>query len=205
MIPKNFLTLRRLFLLFIGVVFLRIYQHNQLIKLSYQGQRLDRVYATLEKERNELLVKRYEQQSPARVMQLARAQGMVPLKLTQLCVLPEAPLLEFFGTGTDQATLTAFGYKPPVPKQAVRMSTAIPLKMHHSGAVQREAVQASRLSFDELLLKHEAVGLAENKLDFIADESAGIEHLLQVALRSVVEEQEQIVTVQQEGAMHVST
>ena len=161
----------------------------------------------MEKERNELLVKRYEQQSPLHVMQLARAQGMVPLKLAQICVLPGPPLLEFFGTGTDQATLTAFGYTPPVPKQAVRMSSVVPLKMHHSGTVQREAVQASRLSFDELLLKHESVGLAENKLDFIVDENAGIEHLLQVASRAIVceQEQEQVVCSQDEGVTHVST
>ena len=109
MIIKRLLSLRTLVVLAVGLIFVKIYQHNLLIKLMYQGQRCDRTYALYEKDRNELLVALYEYQSPNRIMQASQKRGMAPLKMGQIVTALPAASVDMLTTTSSAAVLLELG------------------------------------------------------------------------------------------------
>lgn len=83
---KNFFSL--LFLLCVSFVFIKIYQHNLLIKLSYEKQRQERKKEKLQHKKNHMLAKLYSLRDFKRVKKIAQAKlGLKELKLSQIITL----------------------------------------------------------------------------------------------------------------------
>ena len=76
------------FLFLIVFIFFKIYQHNKLVKVTYQKQRIDQEREHLEKENNRLLVEFYKLKDQNRVKRIAQEKlGMQEAKLGQIRVL----------------------------------------------------------------------------------------------------------------------
>ncbi len=83
MIKLKFLTI--LFLVGLSFIFLKIYQHNLLIKLSYEKQRVENEKNELKKKKSELFVKYFELSNRQLVRSKAQEKlGLQPLKLSQI-------------------------------------------------------------------------------------------------------------------------
>ena len=83
MTRTKFFTL--FFVINLFFVFVKIYQHNQLIKLSYKKQRLENKKNSLKKKKNELLVELFTLKNQQRVKKIAQEKfGMQPLRLSQI-------------------------------------------------------------------------------------------------------------------------
>jgi hypothetical protein len=97
--------------LIIGVlsVFARIYQHNSVIKLNYQNQRLEKQKSQLEKDRNELLMELYELHDPETVLTQVEQWGMAPLKVSQVMTLTTQARIDFIGTTSQEDVLQKIG------------------------------------------------------------------------------------------------
>ena len=66
-------------------IFLKIYQHNSLIKLNYKKQRFEKIKATLKKDKNELIVQLSNIKDQQNVMQnITQKFGMQNLQLSQI-------------------------------------------------------------------------------------------------------------------------
>ncbi len=102
---------RILWTVLIGFVFVRIYQHNLIIGLRYERQRLAQEIGQLEKQRNELLADWYQSQDPERLHALAcEAWGMSPVSVDRVIILePDKNDIDFIGTSSSAATLQAMG------------------------------------------------------------------------------------------------
>jgi cell division protein FtsL len=82
----NFFSL--LFLLTIVFVFTKIYQHNLIIKLNYEKQRLERKRVILKQEKNQKLVQLYNLKDFNRIKKIAKEKiGLQELKLSQIITL----------------------------------------------------------------------------------------------------------------------
>ncbi|MGP8322239.1 MAG: cell division protein FtsL [Methanosarcinaceae archaeon] len=76
------------FLFLVVFIFFKIYQHNKLVKVTYQKQRIDQECERLEKENNRLLVELYKLKDQNRVKRIAQEKlGMQEAKLGQIRVL----------------------------------------------------------------------------------------------------------------------
>jgi hypothetical protein len=106
----NQFALSKIFIV-VGVffVFTRIYQHNLVIKLNYEYQRLEKKRSQLEKQRNELLMELFEVQDPDKVLALADHCGMVPLKVSQVITLTTQPVIDFLSTYSSETVLQRLG------------------------------------------------------------------------------------------------
>ncbi len=94
----------------IGFVFLKIYQHNLIIKLNYEYQRLEKKKSQLEKDRNELLAVFLKVQAPRKVLAMARdTWGMVPLTIHQVCTIEVRPEIDFLSTTSSDDLLHYLG------------------------------------------------------------------------------------------------
>lgn len=83
MVKMKFLSI--FFLVVVFFIFFRIYQHNLLIRLNYEKQRVESEKDELKKKKNELLVKYFEIKDQHRVKTVAQEKlGMQPLKLSQI-------------------------------------------------------------------------------------------------------------------------
>ena len=83
MTRKRFLTI--LFLITISLIFLKIYQHNLLIRLNYEKQRIENKKNELKRKKNELLVEYFKLKNQHRVKKLAQENlGLKPIKLSQI-------------------------------------------------------------------------------------------------------------------------
>ena len=77
-----------LFMINLLFVFVKIYQHNLFIKLSYEKQRIENKKNNLRKKKNELLVQFFRLKDQAEVKKVAQEKwGMKPLKLSQITTL----------------------------------------------------------------------------------------------------------------------
>ncbi len=86
MTRKNFFSL--LFLLCTFFVFIKIYQHNLLIKLIYEKQRLERKKEILKQKKNHMLAKLYTLRDFKRVKKIAEKKlGLKELKLSQIITM----------------------------------------------------------------------------------------------------------------------
>lgn len=103
---KRFATPPVLMSLVIGLMFLKIYQHNLIIKLSYETQRLERKSSQLEKDRNDLLMAFYNRKDPINLQVKARDEwGMKNLTLSQVITLTAQAPIDFLHTTSHIATL----------------------------------------------------------------------------------------------------
>jgi len=83
MTKSNFLTL--FILLNIAFLFIKIYQHNQIVKLNYEKQRLENKTIELRKERNKQLITLHKLKNPRRIKKIAQNKlGMQQLRLSQI-------------------------------------------------------------------------------------------------------------------------
>jgi cell division protein FtsL len=79
-----------LFVINLGFIFAKIYQHNLFIKLNYEKQRLENKKNELRKERNKLLSELFILKNQRDVKRLAQEKlGMKPLKLSQVITLTQ--------------------------------------------------------------------------------------------------------------------
>lgn len=77
-----------LFLLTIIFVFTKIYQHNLIIKLNYEKQRLERKVVVLKQQKNKKLVKLYNLKDFNRIKKIAKNKmGLQELRLSQIVTL----------------------------------------------------------------------------------------------------------------------
>ena len=83
-----------LLVLFVVFVFLKIYQHNGIVKLAYKKQKIERMKGKLEKKRNSFLVELYKLKNQKRIVEKARSLGMVPLKPSQIITLTRCDFLQ---------------------------------------------------------------------------------------------------------------
>lgn len=71
--------------LVVGFLFVKIYQHNKIVKLIYEKQRVEKLREKSIKEKNRLLVELYKLKNPSVVRKRAsELLGMVDLKPSQL-------------------------------------------------------------------------------------------------------------------------
>lgn len=88
---------RRTMLLSLVLIFVTIYQHNQIIKLNYEKQRLAKKRIILKKEKNELMSQLAQRTNYSRISALAETKlNMVPLKLSQIITLTTQAQINFF-------------------------------------------------------------------------------------------------------------
>jgi hypothetical protein len=74
-----------LFLLNLTFIFIKIYQHNLIIKLNYEKQRVENIKHELKREKNDFRVKFFTLRNQEEVARLAQEKlGMQPLKLSQI-------------------------------------------------------------------------------------------------------------------------
>ncbi|MBD3232060.1 hypothetical protein GF322_05400 [Candidatus Dependentiae bacterium] len=83
MIKIRFLTI--LFTLNIVFIFIKIYQHNLLIRLTYEKQRIEKHKNDLKKQKNDLRIKYLTIIDQEKIYNLAKDKlGMQSLKLSQI-------------------------------------------------------------------------------------------------------------------------
>ncbi len=83
MTRKKYFVMTFMILLFF--IFIKIYQHNLLIKLNYEKQRFEKKNSKLRKKKNELLVQYFKLKNQHRVKNVAQQDlGMQPIKLSQV-------------------------------------------------------------------------------------------------------------------------
>ena len=112
MFKIRFISAHLWLLLILGTVFIKIYQHNMFIKAMYEHQRLSKVFAVVEKERNDLLVCLYEHQQPIKLMEDAEKHGMQPLQLDMIITTTQTASVDFIGTTSTARVLELCGLLP---------------------------------------------------------------------------------------------
>ncbi|MFA5074483.1 MAG: hypothetical protein WC436_00040 [Candidatus Babeliales bacterium] len=80
--------IKYLFFIFFSIlifIFIKIYQHNQLINLNYKKQKNQKMINELKKEEDNLLIYFYKLKDQEKVKLYATEKfGMVPIKLSQI-------------------------------------------------------------------------------------------------------------------------
>jgi len=98
---KKFRLLKSLVFVALAAIFIKIYQHNQIIKLSYEKQRLENKMGKLKRESNELLAVLSMLQEPGKTKKFAQEKmGMQWLSLSQVVTVTEKGLFDFYTTTT---------------------------------------------------------------------------------------------------------
>lgn len=98
---KKFPLIRTLLLFAVVTIFVKIYQHNQIIKLNYERQRLENKMGKLNRDCNELKAVLSVIQEPGKVKQCAQEKmGMKWLALSQVVTVTEHSLFDFYTTTT---------------------------------------------------------------------------------------------------------
>jgi len=98
---KKFPFIRTLAVFTICAIFIKIYQHNQIIKLNYEKQRIENKLSKLNRDCNELLAVLSVQQEPGKTKKIAQEKmGMQWLSLSQVVTVTEASLFDFYTTTT---------------------------------------------------------------------------------------------------------
>jgi len=88
---------RRTMLLSLVLIFVTIYQHNQIIKLNYEKQRLAKKRLILKKEKNELMSQLAQLTNYSRISAIAENKlNMTSLKLSQIITLTTQTQAKFF-------------------------------------------------------------------------------------------------------------
>jgi cell division protein FtsL len=80
---KKFFTV--LVCIILAFIFIKIYQHNILIKLTYKKQRLEKKKNKLKRKKNHLTVKLFKLKNYEKIEKIARNKfGMQPLTTSQI-------------------------------------------------------------------------------------------------------------------------
>ncbi len=83
MIKVRFLTI--LFVINLVFIFTKIYQHNLLISLTYEKQRIENKKNNLKKQKNDLRIQYFTMIDQEKVWNLAKSKlGLQPLRLSQV-------------------------------------------------------------------------------------------------------------------------
>ena len=176
MFKIRFISAHLWLLLLLGTVFIKIYQYNLYIKTTYEHQRLGRCFASLEKERNELLVCLYEQQQPLKLMQEAEKQGMQPLALDAIITTTQVASVDFVGTMSTASVLEQCGI-PVIVASKPEVKSSLALALRDGSPIAREradkkikqvtelAMVADRLSTLDTWLTVDVLKLAERTDD----------------------------------------
>lgn len=91
-------------------VFLKIYQHNLVIKLSYEKQRLEKKKMQLEKERNDFSVELLSLLDPEKILTKAQEEwGMKAIKINQVRAVPMRTGVDFLRTTSNDDVLKRIG------------------------------------------------------------------------------------------------
>lgn len=90
---------RILVVLVICFVFIKIYQHNLVIKLNYEKQRLEKKEALLEKQKNDLCVEYLTLREPEQLIIYAKSEwGMKAVDPAKVRVIPSSSKADFLAT-----------------------------------------------------------------------------------------------------------
>ena len=108
MINKRF---RVLTILIVVLAFFKIYQHNLLVQLTYEHQRLERHKKELEQTRNEMYISLLQRKDPDKVFAYARNKlGLQPLAINQVKVVPSGlDVIDCLHTSSTDAVLKTIG------------------------------------------------------------------------------------------------
>ncbi|MFA5306414.1 MAG: hypothetical protein WC365_03110 [Candidatus Babeliales bacterium] len=92
----------------IALAFIKIYQHNLIIGLNYELQRLEKQRSQLAKQRNDLLASLTQLHAPEVVMRQAQTHlGMTPQTVQHVIYLtPQTTTIDFIGTASTNTILT---------------------------------------------------------------------------------------------------
>jgi cell division protein FtsL len=91
--------LRIIFLLSLVVAVVKIYQHNQIIRLRYEKQRIENKQDKLRKEKNELLAELSRLKDNLQVIEMAKNNlKMDDLKMSQILTLTLKSSVDFYAT-----------------------------------------------------------------------------------------------------------
>jgi len=94
----------------ITLAFVKIYQHNLIIKLKYEKQRLEKKATQLRKDRNELVaVYAQLQDSQSVITKATNELGMKPLSIKQVRFLPSHADIPFLKTASTADVLQKLG------------------------------------------------------------------------------------------------
>ena len=109
MLLKNTHIIAGITLIFI---FLKIYQHNIIIKLTYEQQRLEHQKRDLEQKLNEQYIQMFLLQDPDKVFAIVQEEnGMTPIKLTQIQeISKELDTFDYFTTPSSEKLLKQLGF-----------------------------------------------------------------------------------------------
>ena len=83
-------------MLLILFIFLKIYQHNRIVTLTYQKQKIERMKGKLKKKKNSLLVALYKLKDQQQVREKAYKLGMRPLQPSQVVTVAKFDDLNTF-------------------------------------------------------------------------------------------------------------
>jgi hypothetical protein len=110
MLLKYFSLSKIMIALGVSFIFVKIYQHNLVIKLNYEKQRLEKRKLQQEKVRNDFIVEYLSLTDPAKILTKAKGLwGMKPIKICQVRSVPALSQLDFFGSISDIQVLKKQG------------------------------------------------------------------------------------------------
>jgi len=97
--------------LVVVLAFFKIYQHNLLVQLTYEHQRLVRHKKELEQTRNEAYINLLQRKDPNKVFAIAQKKlGMQPLMVNQVKIVPSGlAVVDCLHTGSTDAVLKKIG------------------------------------------------------------------------------------------------
>jgi hypothetical protein len=109
MLHKHLHTSHFIIMCCIVLAFIKIYQHNLIIGLNYELQRLEKQRSQLAKERNELFAIISQLHAPEIVMHQAQTKlSMEPIAVDHVVLLDVEPAkIDFIGTTSTPQTLLA--------------------------------------------------------------------------------------------------
>jgi hypothetical protein len=109
MLHKHLHTSHLIVVCCIALAFIKIYQHNLIIGLNYELQRLEKQRSQLAKERNELFAAISQLHAPEVVMHQAQTKlAMAPHAVDHVVLLDPAPAkVDFIGTTSTHEILLA--------------------------------------------------------------------------------------------------
>ncbi len=110
----------------IVLAFIKIYQHNLIIGLNYELQRLEKQRSQLAKQRNDLLANLTQLHAPEVVMHQAHAlHGMTPHAVHHVIYLkPQTAPIDFIGTASTHTILTALHLDTVISKTGEKHACA---------------------------------------------------------------------------------
>lgn len=126
MLPKHLHLSHIIILCCIALAFIKIYQHNLIIDLNYEIQRLAKQKSQLSKQRNDLLANLTQLHAPEIVMHQAQTKrGMTPQAVHRVIHLkPQANTINFIGNTPNNTILVALHLDPVISQTGEKHACA---------------------------------------------------------------------------------